>query len=68
MKIKARKGDTFRKYSEWFQLPVQLLIDSNPHIRQEPILEGTEVAICGYPSFFVRSALFAHKEAGALCP
>lgn len=48
MKIKARKGDTFRKYSEWFQLPVQLLIDSNPHIRQEPILEGTEVAICGY--------------------
>jgi len=48
MKIEARKGDTFHKYSEWFQIPVQLLVDSNPHITSDPIPEGAEVAICGY--------------------
>lgn len=48
MKISVRKGDTFSYYSQLFELPLPLLIDSNLHTAAQSLPIGGEVYIPGY--------------------
>ncbi|MDX8364242.1 M14 family metallopeptidase [Cytobacillus sp. IB215665] len=51
MKVMVRKGDTLWYFSQLFQIPLQLIIDSNPHKEPNVLAIGDEVNI---PSFTLR--------------
>lgn len=46
MRIVARKGDSLWLYSVWFEVPLTLILESNPNIKQ--LMIGEEVEIPGY--------------------
>ncbi|WHY70425.1 M14 family metallopeptidase [Fictibacillus enclensis] len=48
MKITVRKGDTFSYYSQLFDLPLQLLLDSNPNLNPDALQPGSFVRLPGY--------------------
>jgi g-D-glutamyl-meso-diaminopimelate peptidase len=48
MKLTARDGDTFSYYSMVFQVPIELLRDSNPDISDGRQLSGSDIHIPGY--------------------
>lgn len=48
MKVSVRKGDTLWYYSQLFNVPLQLLIDSNPDTNPQQLTSGQEIAIPGY--------------------
>ncbi|MGX1983076.1 gamma-D-glutamyl-{L}-meso-diaminopimelate peptidase I [Thermolongibacillus altinsuensis] len=48
MQILACKGDTLSLYSERFDLPHALLVDSNPHVTHDVLQEGEEIYLPGY--------------------
>lgn len=48
MKVSVRKGDTLWYYSQLFNVPLQLIIDSNPHVIPQRLNIGQKVAIPGY--------------------
>lgn len=48
MRILVRPGDTLWYYSQIFQLPLQLIVDSNPGIQTEGLAVGQTVLIPGY--------------------
>ncbi|MFC7393348.1 M14 family metallopeptidase [Scopulibacillus cellulosilyticus] len=48
MNINVRDGDTLWYYSQLFDVPLQLVIDSNPKINPEQLTAGSSVAIPGY--------------------
>lgn len=50
MNIKVRQGDTLWKYSQLFQIPIQLIIDSNPNINPAQLSQGLTVVIPGFTS------------------
>ncbi|MDQ0218317.1 peptidase M14 [Peribacillus cavernae] len=57
MKLIGRDGDTLDYYSMVFQLPIELLRDSNPHIADNQQLNGLDVCI---PGFKLNKILKAH--------
>lgn len=61
MNIYASLGDTLAMYSEWFSVPYELLVDANPHIKNEYLELGEVVCIPGY------DAVWAWEELAALC-
>ncbi|TCP31144.1 g-D-glutamyl-meso-diaminopimelate peptidase [Scopulibacillus darangshiensis] len=48
MNVTVRKGDTLWYYSQLFDVPLQLVIDSNEMENQESLEPGRKVAIPGY--------------------
>ncbi|WP_409301674.1 M14 family metallocarboxypeptidase [Peribacillus sp. SCS-155] len=48
MRIYGREGDTLEYYSKVFDLPVELIIDSNPHIENPCMIYGEKILIPGY--------------------
>lgn len=48
MIIELRQGDTLWYYSLLFQIPLQLIIDSNPQLEPQNLTPGTQVLIPGY--------------------
>ncbi|WP_424767546.1 M14 family metallopeptidase [Paenibacillus sp. sgz302251] len=48
MKITVRRGDTIWTYSQLFQIPVQLIADSNPNLDPQALMLGQTVEIPGY--------------------
>lgn len=46
MRIVAREGDSLWLYSVWFEIPLALILESNPNIQQ--LMVGQEVEIPGY--------------------
>ncbi|MBM7646361.1 g-D-glutamyl-meso-diaminopimelate peptidase [Scopulibacillus daqui] len=48
MNVNVREGDTLWYYSQLFDVPLQLVIDSNPKINPENLTPGQTVAIPGY--------------------
>ncbi|WP_166239708.1 M14 family metallopeptidase [Paenibacillus turpanensis] len=48
MKIRFRQGDTLWLYSRWFDIPLQLIIDSNPILDPALISPGEQVEIPGF--------------------
>lgn len=50
MRIQVRSGDTLWYYSQIFQLPLQLILDSNPGIQAEGLHAGQTVHIPGFVS------------------
>jgi len=50
MQITVRSGDTFWRYSQLFQVPLNLIMDSNPGVNPSNLIPGTSVEIPGYVS------------------
>lgn len=50
MEIYVRPGDSLWSYSQWFQIPLQLIIDSNPDISPAFLAVGQPVQIPGFVS------------------
>lgn len=50
MRIQVRSGDTLWYYSQIFQLPLQLIADSNPGIQAESLSAGQTIHIPGFLS------------------
>jgi len=48
MEITVRRGDSLWGYSQLFQVPLQLVVDSNPGINPQALLQGQTVEIPGY--------------------
>lgn len=48
MEIRVRQGDSFWLYSQWFRIPIQLLLDSNLNINPNLLQIGERVRIPGY--------------------
>ncbi|TLS36326.1 M14 family metallopeptidase [Pseudalkalibacillus caeni] len=48
MKVRVRPGDTLWHYSQLFQVPLRLILDSNPEINAEQLMIGEEVNIPGF--------------------
>ncbi|OEH92896.1 M14 family metallopeptidase [Bacillus solimangrovi] len=48
MKVYLRQGDSFWYYSQLFQIPLNLISDSNPTLNPQQIMIGQEVAIPGF--------------------
>lgn len=48
MEVVVRSGDTLWDYSEMFQVPLQLVIDSNPFVNPDLLEVGQTVRIPGY--------------------
>lgn len=48
MIIVVRPGDTLWRYSQWFRLPLNLIVDSNPGIDPARLAVGQEVNIPGF--------------------
>jgi len=48
MRIQVRSGDTLWYYSQIFQLPLQLIVDSNPGIPAESLSVGQTIHIPGF--------------------
>ena len=48
MKVRFRKGDTFWYYSQLFNVPLILILESNPHVSPNAAWPGTVVDIPGY--------------------
>lgn len=50
MRIYVRPGDSMWQYSWWFQLPLQLLVDSNPEVDPVRLQVGQALEIPGFVS------------------
>ncbi|GJM81662.1 hypothetical protein HMSSN139_41580 [Paenibacillus sp. HMSSN-139] len=50
MRIQVRSGDTLWYYGQIFQLPLQLIVDSNPGIQAESLSAGQTIHIPGFLS------------------
>ncbi|WP_226034756.1 M14 family metallopeptidase [Aquibacillus saliphilus] len=50
MQINVRQGDSFWYYSQLFQIPIQLIIDSNRQINPSKLAVGQSVQIPGFVS------------------
>jgi g-D-glutamyl-meso-diaminopimelate peptidase len=61
LNIYASLGDTLAMYSEWFSVPYELLVDANPHIKNEYLELGEVVSIPGYDT------VWAWEELATLC-
>lgn len=48
MKITVRAGDSLWLYSQWFQIPLALIIDSNPNVDPNELNPGASINIPGY--------------------
>ncbi|WP_085523366.1 M14 family metallopeptidase [Tuberibacillus sp. Marseille-P3662] len=48
MKIDVREGDSFWYYSQLFNIPLQLIIDSNPDVSTQQLMVGTAINIPGF--------------------
>ncbi|AOZ92662.1 M14 family metallopeptidase [Paenibacillus crassostreae] len=48
MQVTVRQGDSLWVYSQLFQVPLQLLLDSNPNIIPQGLMLGQTVEIPGY--------------------
>lgn len=48
MDIRARRGDSFWLYSQLFNLPIQLIVDSNRTIQQNQLQIGQNIQIPGF--------------------
>lgn len=48
MKVMVRKGDTLWYYSQLFNIPLRLIIDSNPNVNSQVLNIGQNIAIPGY--------------------
>ncbi|NIK78869.1 g-D-glutamyl-meso-diaminopimelate peptidase [Paenibacillus castaneae] len=48
MKITVRRGDTLWAHSQLYQIPLPLLIDSNPNMNPQALIVGESVEIPGY--------------------
>ncbi|WP_274364299.1 M14 family metallopeptidase [Paenibacillus thermotolerans] len=48
MEIYVRPGDTLWNYSQWFRIPFQLVLDSNPDLADGRLNVGDRVQIPGY--------------------
>jgi g-D-glutamyl-meso-diaminopimelate peptidase len=48
MQVKVRPGDTLWKYSIWFGIPYQLILDSNREAAAGVLAVGDTVQIPGY--------------------
>lgn len=48
MEMIVYPGDTFWRYSQWFQVPLPLIIDSNRTLSATNLQPGSKVAIPGY--------------------
>lgn len=48
MRIYIRAGNTMWSLSEWFQMPVKYIIDSNPEVDPRQMMNGQEIHIPGY--------------------
>jgi g-D-glutamyl-meso-diaminopimelate peptidase len=47
MEIRVRPGDTLSHYSHLFKVPLNLIIDSNPHVDPEHLKQGRKIKIPG---------------------
>ncbi|WP_029192883.1 M14 family metallopeptidase [Paenibacillus harenae] len=59
MKVTVRRGDTLWSYSRLFQVPVQLIADSNPNLNPNALMLGQSVDI---PGFVARNHRIASGE------
>ncbi|WLR49781.1 M14 family metallopeptidase [Bacillus tianshenii] len=48
MKVRVRQGDSFWYYSQLFQIPLTLVIDSNSNVQPDRLFIGQYVSIPGY--------------------
>ncbi|MDE3839590.1 peptidase M14 [Bacillus methanolicus] len=48
MKVRVRSGDSFWYYSQLFQIPLNLITDSNPDLNPANLQVGQEIQIPGY--------------------
>ncbi|WP_226585079.1 M14 family metallopeptidase [Halobacillus litoralis] len=48
MNVKVRKGDTFWYYAKLFNIPMKLIIDSNPQVNPSSLTIGETIQIPGY--------------------
>ncbi len=48
MRVTVRRGDSLWAYSQLFQVPLQLLIDSNPILNPQSLMLGQTIEIPGY--------------------
>lgn len=48
MRVRFRDGDTFWKYSQWFRVPLNLIVDSNRELDPGNIRPGQEVRVPGF--------------------
>lgn len=57
MEILVRHGDTLWSYSQWFQVPLDLITDSNPNINPNQLYIGQPIQIPGFitEDYVVRS-------------
>lgn len=50
MRIALRPGDTLWAYSQWFNVPLSLILDSNPNLNPQNITPGQFIEIPGHVS------------------
>lgn len=48
MRIALRPGDTLWAYSQWFNVPLSLILDSNPNLNPQNITSGQFIEIPGH--------------------
>jgi g-D-glutamyl-meso-diaminopimelate peptidase len=50
MEVRVREGDSCAYYGRLFQVPLELIVDSNENINQSDLKTGTKILIPGYVS------------------
>lgn len=48
MRIRVRSGDSLWAFSQWFQVPLALLVDSNPAVQPQALQIGQSIEVPGY--------------------